>query len=105
MAAHVRRCVLRQAQDEVFSLWPLADASLDVPHPELVEGRTLLMQPHINPNSSFASSLMRSLVQGGDHTSLTRASCTPGTEPTASRTWPGSAPATGQAGVVKVIST
>jgi len=32
--------VLRQAQDEGCSLWPLPDAILDIPQPELVEGRT-----------------------------------------------------------------
>ncbi|HEV2547161.1 MAG TPA: error-prone DNA polymerase [Stellaceae bacterium] len=36
----VRSRVLRQAQDEDRSLRPLAEASLDLPHPEPVEGRT-----------------------------------------------------------------
>src|SRR5579885_2233477 len=57
-----------------------------------------------SPSSSFASSLMRSRVQGGVQVSLTRASVTPSTAPTASFTWSGSAPATGHAGVVSVIS-
>src|SRR5579883_2885170 len=39
------RCVLRQAQDEALSSWPLANARLDGPHPEPVEGRTTSMQP------------------------------------------------------------
>src|SRR5215471_10924546 len=41
---HVRSCVLRQAQDEVDREWLLAEAIKDSPHPELVEGRTSLMQ-------------------------------------------------------------
>jgi len=59
---------------------------------------------YISPSSSFASSVMRSGLQGGDQTSFTRTSFTPSTAFTASSTWPGSEPATGQAGVVKVIS-
>src|SRR5690349_1842255 len=41
---HFRQCVLRQAQDEDCSLWPLANAISNRPHPEPVEGRTPLMQ-------------------------------------------------------------
>jgi hypothetical protein len=36
--------VLRQAQDEVLSSWHFADAILDVPHPEPVEGRTAVLR-------------------------------------------------------------
>jgi cobalt-precorrin 5A hydrolase / cobalt-factor III methyltransferase / precorrin-3B C17-methyltransferase len=41
-----RMGVLRQAQDEVLSSWPLFDAGLNLPHPELVEGRTAAIQPN-----------------------------------------------------------
>jgi cobalt-precorrin 5A hydrolase / precorrin-3B C17-methyltransferase len=41
-----RMCVLRQAQDEVLSSWPLSDAGLNLPHPEPVEERTATMQPN-----------------------------------------------------------
>src|SRR5262249_5541069 len=37
-------CVLRQAQDEDHSLWPRKKPGLDLPHPELVEGRTAFLQ-------------------------------------------------------------
>src|SRR4029077_11979811 len=57
------------------------------------------------PSSSLASSLMRSWVQVGVQTSLTRASLTPGTAATAALTSPGMLAATGQEGVVNVIST
>src|SRR6185437_4650049 len=40
---HYGSCVLRQAQDEVFSRWHLADARLDFPHPEPVEGRKMVL--------------------------------------------------------------
>ena len=60
---------------------------------------------YISPSSSLASSDMRSWLQGGVQTSFTRTSLTPATAATARCTWPGSAPATGQAGVVSVIST
>ena len=42
-----RQCVLRQAQDEVLSSWPLSDAGLNVLHPELVEGRRAALQPNV----------------------------------------------------------
>jgi poly(hydroxyalkanoate) depolymerase family esterase len=57
------------------------------------------------PSSSRASSLIRSGPQGGDQTSLTRTSSTPGTDRIAVSTSPGMLAATGQAGVVRVIST
>src|SRR5207248_3997230 len=57
------------------------------------------------PNSSLASSVMRSRSQGGVQTSLTRTSLTPGTVSAAFSTSPGVLCATGQAGVVSVIST
>ena len=53
----------------------------------------------------MASSLIRSRSHGGDHTSLTRTSLTPGTAAIADSTSPGMLCATGQAGVVRVIST
>src|SRR6185437_12390679 len=58
-----------------------------------------------SPSSSRASSLIRSWVQGGVHTTLTLASLMPSTCFTAFSTSPGSAIAAGQAGVVSVIST
>ena len=57
------------------------------------------------PSSSLASSLIRSGPQGGDQTSLTRTSETPGTARIVASTSPGMLAATGQAGVVRVIST
>jgi hypothetical protein len=44
MMLQTRWCVLRQAQDEVLSSWHYGNATLDVPHPELVEGRKASMQ-------------------------------------------------------------
>src|SRR5260370_5260525 len=58
-----------------------------------------------SPSSSRASSLIRSCVHGGVQTSLTRTSPTPGTVRIAFSTSPGSEPATGQDGAVRVIST
>jgi hypothetical protein len=60
---------------------------------------------HSMPSSSRASSLIRSGPQGGVQTSLTRTSLTPGTARIAASTSPGMLAATGQAGVVNVIST
>jgi len=60
---------------------------------------------HIMPSSSLASSLIFSGPQGGVQTSLTRTSWTPGTDRIAVSTSPGMLAATGQAGVVNVIST
>src|SRR5215467_938706 len=77
-----RPCVLRQAQDEVLPLWHLEDAIPNGPHPEPVEGRTILMQqkqqraPHdtvprarslkrwILPVAVFGSSSTNSIQRG-----------------------------------------
>ncbi len=79
---------------------------LDVPrHQTLSRARGRRVLTYSSPSSSLASSLMRSRSQGGVQTSLTRTSLTPGTEATAFSTSPGMLCATGQAGVVSVIST
>src|SRR5690348_11362671 len=39
-------CVLRQAQDEEYRAWHLSGATKNGPHPELVEGRTAILQRH-----------------------------------------------------------
>src|SRR6476660_8272010 len=56
-------------------------------------------------NSSFASSLMRSGVQGGSNVMLTVTSPMPSTPSSAPFTIPGISPATGQPGAVSVMST
>src|SRR5262249_2368673 len=56
-------------------------------------------------NSSLASSLMRSGVQGGSKVMLTVTWPMPSTFSSAALTLPGISPATGQLGAVKVIST
>src|SRR5215472_2448655 len=41
----MRRCVLRQAQDEEYRERHLENPRKNAPHPELVEGRTMSLQP------------------------------------------------------------
>src|ERR1700747_2251362 len=38
-------CVLRQARDEEHREWHRQNATKKEPHPELVEGRSMVMQP------------------------------------------------------------
>jgi len=58
---------------------------------------------HINPNSTFATSDIISLSQGGLQTISIIASFTSGMDFTFPSTYGGSEPATGQAGEVNVI--